>query len=105
MAMSLTLRVCRDIMEERARQENLKAAGKFTYSCADAGMPDVDRLAALMEEVGEAATALLILNGNVQERSEVPLKDLRKELLQVAAVATAWCEYLDVRLTNEVDKG
>lgn len=89
---SPTARVLRDVMIERARQDNLKAAGRFQYTCADPGMVDVDRVACLGEEFGEACRALL---ESRHAANDVHGKDLRKELIQVAAVAVAWVEYLD----------
>jgi NTP pyrophosphatase (non-canonical NTP hydrolase) len=78
------------IYQERHRQEQLKAEGKFKYSCADLECSDMETLAVLVEEVGEAATASLKKHGLVQDGH-----DLRGELVQVAAVAVAWIEKLD----------
>ena len=75
--------VLAEVGRERSRQEQLKAKGKFTYTCADAEMPDGQRLAVLVEEVGEVARAM---NDG---------KGLREELIQVAAVAVAWVEAID----------
>jgi NTP pyrophosphatase (non-canonical NTP hydrolase) len=82
------------IYQERHRQEQLKAVGKFKYTCSDSEMETADRLAALMEEVGEVATALLEMRGEATARDPEKKADLKKELIQVAAVATAWVEYL-----------
>lgn len=55
-------------------------------------------LAVLTEEVGEVAKAILearaALPGN-QMASTLYIEDLRKELVQVAAVAVAAIEYID----------
>jgi hypothetical protein len=67
---------------ERMRQERLKAAGKFAYTPAD-DIPDTDRLPMLVEEVGEVARAMCDGVG------------LYPELVQVAALALAWLEYLE----------
>ena len=75
--------VLAEVGRERSRQEQLKAEGKFTYTCADAEMTDGQRLAVLVEEVGEVARAM---NDG---------KGLREELIQVAAVAVAWVEAID----------
>jgi NTP pyrophosphatase (non-canonical NTP hydrolase) len=75
--------VLAEVGRERSRQEQLKAKGKFTYTCADAEMTDGQRLAVLVEEVGEVARAM---NDG---------KGLREELIQVAAVAVAWVEAID----------
>ena len=81
-----------DIAAERARQEALKRSGRFRWTLADADMPDADRLAALGEEYGEVCRALLEAHGEV---ADVHGKELRKELIQVAAVVVAWVERLD----------
>lgn len=75
------------IDDERFRQEQLKAAGRFLYTCADDGMEHVGRLAVLMEEVGEVARAVLEL---ARLANDAHGKNLRKELIQVAAVVHAW---------------
>lgn len=87
-----------DVWKERLRQEKLKAEGRFAHTLADAEMPDVDRIAALGEEYGEVCRALMALNGSVQESTHSRANDrteLRKELIQVCAVAFAWIEHLD----------
>ncbi len=81
-----------DVRHERDRQDQLKASGRFRYTCADVGLGDGDRMAVLCEEVGEVARALLERHGAVNDQHGV---DLRKELVQVAAVACAWIELLD----------
>lgn len=73
------------ISRERARQEELKAAGKFGDTPASHTMIDDRKLTILTEEVGEVARA--ILDG---KHSEV-----RTELIQVAAVAVSWLESID----------
>jgi len=73
------------IIAERKRQNALKTEGKFTYTAAD----DVDgfkKLAILGEEFGEVSKAL-------NEGDD--LASLQAELVQVAAVATAWAEGLE----------
>lgn len=74
-----------DIGDERDRQEGLKAAGKFSHTCADTELTDDRKLVILVEEVGEVARA-------IQSGDWVNLRD---ELVQVAAVACAWAEALD----------
>ena len=88
-----TLHIYSDIRNERQKQEGYKAAGRFAHTCADPELSDMDCLAILIEEVGEAATAILHKQkiGSVTD----PEQDLRKELIQVAAVAVAWIERLD----------
>jgi hypothetical protein len=97
------------VVEERKRQEGLKAAGKFSATCADAELSDADCFSVLAEEVGEAADELLALlltvklgrvGHTVNEAIQRP-RDPRKlhtELVQVAAVAVAWCERLSAEI-------
>lgn len=84
------------IREERLRQERLCREGKFAHTCADLNWDADRKLGVLMEEVGEVAKVL----------NEVPVwrpmnnadrKVLREELIQVAAVAVAWVESIDLR--------
>lgn len=77
----------RDVGLERFRQEGLRVAGKFAHTCADAtAMIDTERFAVLGEEFGEVAREV-VEHGDDRE--------LRKELVQVAAVAVAWIEAID----------
>lgn len=80
-----------EIANERRRQDALKAAGKFTKTCADS-MTDPERLAVLAEEFGEVGRAVCEGLGGNSERGRT---ELRTELVQVAAVCVAWCEGLD----------
>jgi NTP pyrophosphatase (non-canonical NTP hydrolase) len=82
--------IFQEISAERARQDMLKAEGRFEFTCADPESSDWYALAVLTEEVGEAARAVLGKHGKVLDGG-----DLRKELIQVAAVAVAWIEGLD----------
>lgn len=74
---------------ERARQERLKAEGRFDFTCADPALGHLAACAVLTEEVGEVARAVMGREGLVRDGG-----DLRKELVQVAAVAIAWLEAL-----------
>lgn len=71
------------IEAERERQDQFKASGKFTHTCADP-MDDLKRFAILSEEVGEIAHA-------INEGFE-PGDNLLAEVVQVAAVCVAWIE-------------
>lgn len=85
-----------DVQRERWRQERRKAEGRFTYTCADLGMNDYERLAVLVEEVGEVAREVLTGEGKRLARDTIGTRAaLRAELVQVAAVAKAWIEGLD----------
>lgn len=75
-------RVSYAVTQERWRQDN-----KWGWPNEGlAGRVPYKKLAILMEEVGEVATALL-------ERE--PLENLKAELTQVAAVAIAWLESIE----------
>lgn len=79
---------------ERERQESLKKVGKIPFTCADDGVDAGRRLAVLTEEVGEVAREICDGNTTTLETQH----KLKTELVQVAAVAVAWVEFLD-RLT------
>lgn len=66
------------VLAERERQATLHAEGRIPGRCDDSHITDVQRLAALVEEVGEVAECL------------IDEGDLRGELVQVAAVALGW---------------
>ena len=83
------------IVDERRRQEALKREGRFTHSCADEDMPDHEALAVLIEEVGEAARAMLESGRGISRANDAHGASLRQELIQVAAVALAWLEKLE----------
>ena len=104
--------VLQRVSDERDRQEDLKANGKFKYTCADAAMSNAERNLVLNEEVGEVARAILELNELTKERetsdagnqelqhilaleNQHGLKHLKEELQQVAAVCVAWLEALE----------
>jgi len=90
-----------DIVKERIRQNELKSAGRFKYTCADIEMTDADCLPVLVEEVGELSRALLESGKLANEKSfDLHGKDMRKELVQVAAIAVAWIERIDNRDKN-----
>jgi hypothetical protein len=76
------------IRNERWRQESLKQDGRFKYTPDE--VPLVRSHAMLSEECGEVARCALAVSGYVQE--ELTLADAFKELVQVAAIATAMAE-------------
>ncbi len=88
-----------DIGAERARQETLKANGRFSATCAD-DMTDPERFIILDREVGEVARAVHIKYDRRQELLTIGRGELRKELIQVAAVALAWVEAIDRETAN-----
>ena len=101
--------VVEEVYKERARQERLREAGKFLWTCADPKIDDARKLAVLAEEFGEAArevTDAMIASDKSRTREDrawdeaeaakiaVHRAKLREELIQVAAVAVAWAESL-----------
>ena len=96
--LTYTERVLNLVAHERDRQEQRKAAGRFRFTCADAGpgsMSNAEKLTVLVEEVGEVAREVLTQDGRRLARDTVGTRQaLRAELIQVAAVAVAWAEAL-----------
>lgn len=87
---------------ERNRQDQLKLAGKFLWTCADVKYPNVNKLSILAEEFGEVAkevTDQVIWKekhkGKVNQFIADQRQKLRTELIQVAAVCVGWIEALD----------
>jgi hypothetical protein len=80
------------IVKERERQEALKASGKFKHTNADLTFSSGDKIKVIGEEFGEVCCASL----NVEALSHDGLErsDLKKELIQLAAVTVAWLECL-----------
>jgi hypothetical protein len=64
------------------------------HSMMNPELPPGERLAILVEEVGEVATAL-----NYDQKGKRP--DLFRELLQVAAMAAIWAEIEDKEQTSD----
>lgn len=90
--------VLAQVSAERDRQEGFVASGRFAATCAAPAMFDGERLAVLIEEVGEVARCIL---EKVELANDKHGKDLRAELIQVAAVAVAWVEGLDAASAAE----
>lgn len=91
-----TFYALRLVKAERIRQDHLKAEGRFEFTCADDGLTNAEKLACLAEELGEVAQEVLTQEGRRLARDTVGTKDaLRKEIVQVAAVAVAWIEALE----------
>lgn len=86
------------VLVERDRQERKcaekRAEGLTWMTCASPAMPDGEKLAVLMEEVGEVARELC----DARAENRPPSSNLFVEVVQVAAVALAWAESL---LTEE----
>lgn len=79
-----------DIHRERDRQRDLKEAGKFKYEPSDLELSHDQRYTILGEEFGEVGHEL-----NEGIVKTIDKKKLRKELVEVAAVAVAWIEAID----------
>lgn len=94
-----------DLLNERVRQNELKAQGRFLYTCADRELAPAQKLAVLAEEFGEVARATLEVGALVNDgRCVTDAREaLRKELVQVAAVAMAWVEGLDAEATANAE--
>jgi hypothetical protein len=108
--MNMINQVLHDIIDERARQEKLKASGKFHWTLADDRVHE-DKLAVLAEEFGEVAKNVvdftIFKDGYARENEPFPLhrtrfylQIIRTELIQVAACCVAWCENIDKLLEN-----
>jgi NTP pyrophosphatase (non-canonical NTP hydrolase) len=92
MAKSKAEGVLQDVLAERQRQ--IASWGATKGDCAQPSTPDTRRLGILMEEVGEVAE-LVNDDGILSDRPRgVVVKEMYEELVQVAAVAVAWCEGL-----------
>lgn len=97
-------RVFHRVLVERQRQDRLKEQGKFRFTCADDGLIDSEKYVVLGEEFGEVGRAVLNELALSTDYSEMPesaqslmvLTQLRKELTEVAAVACAWLESLEL---------
>lgn len=89
---SVLLEVGSERLRQEERCEAKLAEGLNWHSCASPLLADGDKLAVLVEEVGEVAKECCDMRAD-GETPEARLR-LRTELIQVAAVATAWAESL-----------
>lgn len=80
------------VRKERERQEVLKLQGRFKYTLADA-MPEPEKAACIMEEVGEVCRNVLARMAKVTD-GDTTDEAMVKELVQVAALSVAWVESL-----------
>jgi hypothetical protein len=113
--------VLQDVYRERTRQEDLKAKGKFLWTCSDNKVrvdanglmtrivTNPEKLAVLAEEFGEVSREvteqiIAVDKARVENDSDVDRrlgealrlrnKKLKEELIQLAAVAVTWAESL-----------
>lgn len=84
--------VLADVVNERERQERKFGPDR---TCASPRMTNLECLAVLAEEFGEVSRAVC-----EREWGGKGLDELRAELIQVAAVAVAWVEGLDVEVAS-----
>ena len=85
------------ITAERDRQEELFRTGKINYTSASLTVAPLQKFRTIAEEIGEVAEAidkLEIARHSSTKRERT--KHLVEELVQVAAVAVAWLEALEV---------
>ena len=85
--------IFREIVQERERQEELRATGKFLWTCSDPGINNAKKLAVLAEEVAELFEAVRMRHGQFKDGRDDAHPFLRRqdciraEAIQVAAVA------------------
>lgn len=84
----------RMIREERLRQMRLLASGDILFDCAAVTVDPLRKLRVLIEELGEVAKAVDLLEEHpmIQARRD----HLVDEVTQVAAVAVAWLEAISM---------
>lgn len=88
---------------ERARQEKLKQDGRFLHTTFDMGLQEAEKLAMIVEEIGEVsrnvlARAHLVTDGDYADRA------LLTELTHVAALCCGWMERLIANGEPEPEK-
>ena len=74
----------KEVNRERWRQEELRRAGKFPWTCAAPEPSAEAKFAVLGEEVGEVARHV---TESLIDPARLDVAKLRKELIEVAAVA------------------
>ena len=90
------------VRAERDCQEALLAMGHHRWTCATAEISPDRKLRVLVEEVGEVAEAIDLLEGALArgEAGGLERTQLRDELVQVAAVAVAWLEGMEAEVES-----
>lgn len=97
-----------DVLLERRRQNSLKDEGKFKHTCRDLeGILLEDKLAILVEEVGEVARAVMEYRRAADNDTNIGEKytHIHKEVTQVCAVSFAWLESFEDLRTLTYEKG
>lgn len=96
MSLYVWTRALESVASERSRQEMLREEGRFQHTTASPHITNAEKLAILVEEVGEVAQQVLTQPGEeLSNDTQGALEELRSELIQVAAVAVAWVEGID----------
>ena len=98
-----TKRVLELIATERNRQRDLLVKGAILYDCADAEVCMDKKLRTATEELGEIARAIDAFDKHGEAKSthhffqllKAKRAHLKTELIQLAAVATAWAESIE----------
>lgn len=97
--MDANARIYQDVLNERARQVQLKAEGRFKYVPTDPEVTPERHITWITEELGEAATEVndvtTLLEKGYILKSGNPYGALRDELIQVIALTWGWIEKLD----------
>ncbi len=96
-----TIVVVDEVIRERIRQDQLKAEGRFTHTCADLGHDLPRGLCILMEEVGEVSRELCEWMSGKQEMTPT-YQRAREELIQCAAICVAMVEGIDHVMAGRV---
>lgn len=91
------------VTAERERQRELLRGGKISFDVAAAIPDETRKLRVLVEEIGECAQAVDLLEGCHAKQRATRTAYLREELVQVAAVAAAWLESFEPQ-SNEATK-
>lgn len=106
--MKANIRIFNDVVNERRRQRELKAAGKFKYVPTDPEVTRERHITWITEELGEAATEVNDLTtflesgeswsatdeANYRER----VKKLRAELIQTITLTWGWIHKIDTEM-------
>ncbi len=97
----ITGEVIEEVYKERQRQDKLRDEGKFAWTCASLDQSNDRKLSVLAEEFGEVAREVVeeTISADKGHRPDSQIirslrAQLRKELIQVAAVCVAWAESL-----------
>lgn len=96
------MQILYEVGYERNRQDAARDAGRFAWTCADEGPANAERYVILSREahdevgraMGRLARAVAVSADRRPELAEAAAH-LRAELVQVAAVAVSWVEFID----------